>query len=228
MLSTACLGGPLSYEVFKHLQGIEFDNLSPSLLDDQSIMEKVMLGIGNSYGQLVDSVGDATFLELQFNRLPAQHLVNRALIEFANRNSLQDRLIVTCDSHYSSPDHWKERELYKKLGWLNYKDIGPDSLPNAKEDLKCELYPKNAEQVWDSFLETTKDFDFYNEEDVCNAIERTHDIAFEMIGDIDPDCSMKLPSYTIPEGKTADQALIEAAKIGIVQKGLHKKPEYLS
>jgi len=228
MLSTACLGGPLSYEVFKHLQGIEFDNLCPSLLDDQTVMEKVMLGIGNSYGHLVDSVGDATFLELQFNRLPAQHLVNRALIEFANRNSLQDRLIVTCDSHYSSPDHWKERELYKKLGWLNYKDIGPDSLPNAKEDLKCELYPKNAEQVWDSFLETTKEFDFYNSEDVCNAIERTHDIAFDMIGDINPDCSMKLPSYTIPEGKTADQALIEAAKIGIVEKDLHKKPEYLS
>jgi len=228
MISTACLGGPLAYEVFKHLQGIEFDNLSPDLLDNPTIMEKAILGVGNSYDQLVNAVGDATFLELQFNKLPAQHLINRALIEFANRNSLQDRLIVTCDSHYSSPDHWKERELYKKLGWLNYKDIGPDSLPNAKEDLKCELYPKNAEQVWESFLETTKEFDFYNSEDVCNAIERTHDIAFEMIGDINPDCSMKLPSYTIPEGKTADQALIEAAKVGIVDKGLHKKPEYLS
>ena len=77
LVSTACLGGPLSYEVFKHLQGIEFDNLHASLLDNPSIMEKVMTGIGNSYDMLVDSVGEATFLELQFNRLPAQHLVNR-------------------------------------------------------------------------------------------------------------------------------------------------------
>ncbi len=228
LISTACLGGPLSYEVFKHLQGIEFDNLHASLLDDPAIMQKVMTGIGNSYDMLVDSVGDAAFLELQFNRLPAQHLVNRALIEFANQNSLQERLIVTCDSHYSSPDHWKERELYKKLGWLNYKNFSPDSLPQAKDDLKCELYPKNAEQVWDSFLETTKEFDFYDEEVVCSAIERTHDIAYEMIDDIKPDCSMKLPSYTIPEGKTADQALIEASKAGLIKKELHKKPEYVS
>ena len=228
LVSTACLGGPLSYEVFKHLQGIEFDNLHASLLDNPSIMEKVMTGIGNSYDMLVDSVGEATFLELQFNRLPAQHLVNRALIEFANRNSLQDRLIVTCDSHYSSPDHWKERELYKKLGWLNYKEFNPDSLPKAKEDLKCELYPKNAEQVWETFLNTTHEHDFYDEEVVCNAIERTHDIAFEMIGDIKPDCSMKLPSYTIPKGKTADQALIEASKAGLIKKNLHRKPEYVS
>lgn len=228
LVSTACLGGPLSYEVFKHLQGIEFDNLNASLLDDPSIMEKVLKGIGNSYDMLVDSVGDATFLELQFNKLPAQHLVNRALIEFANRNSLQERLIVTCDSHYASPDHWRERELYKKLGWLNYKDFSPDSLPQSKEDLKCELYPKNADQVWDTFLETTKDHKFYDEAVVCDAIERTHDIAHEMIGDIHPDCSMKLPSYTIPAGKTADQALIESSKEGLIKKNLHKKPEYVS
>ena len=228
LLSTACLGGPLSYEVFKHLQGIEFDDLNASLLDDPTIMQKVMTGIGNSYDMLVDSVGDATFLELQFNHLPAQHLVNRALIEFANQNSLQERLIVTCDSHYSSPDHWKERELYKKLGWLNYKEFNPDSLPQSKEDLKCELYPKNAEQVWESFENTTREYDFYDSEVVCNAIERTHDIAYEMIDDINPDCSMKLPSYTIPEGKTADQALIEASKHGLIKKNLHKDPVYIS
>lgn len=229
LVSTACLGGPLSYEVFKHLQGIEFDHLHANLLDDPAIMNKVLRGIGNSYDQLVDSVGEATFLELQFNKLPAQHLVNRALIEFAKRNSIQDRLIVTCDSHYASPDHWKERELYKKLGWLNYKDYNPDSLPKAKEDLKCELYPKNADQVWETYLATGKaEHDFYNDKIICEAVERTHDIAFEMIGDIKPDCTMKLPSYTIPKGKTANQALIEDSKKGLIGKGLHKKPEYVS
>ena len=112
--------------------------------------------------------------------------------------------------------------------WLNYKEFNPDSLPQSKEDLKCELYPKNAEQVWETFENTTQEYDFYDSEVVCNAIERTHDIAYEMIGEIDPDCSMKLPSYTIPEGKTADQALIEASKEGLIKKNLHKDPVYVS
>jgi len=85
MISSACLGGPLSYEVFRHLQNTEFEELKADLLDNPVLMDKVMMGIGNSYQGLVDSVGlDSVFLELQFNKLNAQHLVNRALIEFAS------------------------------------------------------------------------------------------------------------------------------------------------
>lgn len=221
MISTACLGGPLSYEVFKQTQGIEFDDLGQHLLDDKGFARKVMFGVENAYDQLVDSVGrDAVMLELQFNKLPAQHLVNRALINFAHKNNLRDKLVVTCDSHYSQPDHWRERELYKKLGWMNHKEFNPDSLPKSITELKCELYPKNADQVWDSYKDTTKGMGFYDDKDICGAIERTHDIAFEMIGDIKPDCSQKLPSYVIPKGKTADQALIESCKKGLKEKGL--------
>ena len=180
MISTACIGGPLSYEVFRHVQNYEFDKLSPNLLDDRSLMKKVQLGIGNAVDQLVDSVGKENFmLELQFNKLEAQHLANRAIIEFARNNGMTDNLIVTCDSHYASPDHWKERELYKKLGWLNYKEFNPDSLPKSKDELKCELYPKNAEQVWDTYLEVKKGLDFYDDDLMCSAIERTHDIAHD-------------------------------------------------
>ena len=119
ILSSACLGGPLSYEVFRHFQDRGFDDLVPELLDNTEVMESVMESVGNGYRDLVSAVGpDAMYLELQFNKLNAQHLVNRALIEFAKRNDLIDKLIVTCDSHYSRPGHWKERELYKKLGWL--------------------------------------------------------------------------------------------------------------
>ena len=171
MVSTACLGGPLSYEVFRQIQDVEFDHLNANLLDDPGLANRIMSGIGNAYDHLVDSVGnDAVMLELQFNKLPAQHLVNRALIEFANRNSLNDKLIVTCDSHYSQPDHWRERELYKKLGWMNHREFNPDSLPKSIEDLKCELFPKNAEQVWDSYRTTTQEYDFYSDQVVCEAI----------------------------------------------------------
>ena len=80
-------------------------------------MEKILAGMGNSFDRLSDSVGrENVCLELQFNKLDAQHLVNRAILEFAKRESLLDQLVVTCDSHYARPEHWKEREIYKKPG----------------------------------------------------------------------------------------------------------------
>ena len=228
MVSSACLGGPLSAEVFKHLQQVEFNDLNYKLLDDASLAKKVMAGIGNTYGQLVDAVGiENVFLELQFNKLPAQHLVNRALIEFASQESINDKLVVTCDSHYARPEHWKEREIYKKLGWLNHKEFDPSQIPQSKEELKCELYPKNADQVWQSYIDTTKGMDFYRDTVVSEAIERTHDIAHDFIGDIVPDTSMKLPSYVIPEGTTADKALVDMCKKALVEKGLHTNKEYV-
>jgi len=229
LITTACLGGPMAYEVFRYLQQVEFDELKPELLDDGSLMEKIMLGIGNVYDQLTDAVGrDNVCLELQFNKLSAQHLVNRALMEFAQRTNTDDRLIVTCDSHYARPEHWKERELYKKLGWLNYKDYDPSALPQSEEDLKCELYPKNAKGVWESYRTTTEGMEFYCDDIVRSAIERTHDIAHNEIDEIHPDCSMKLPSYVIPKEKTADQALMEMAKSALVERGLHTEPAYVA
>lgn len=228
LVSTACLGGPLAYEAFSHLQKVEFDDLNARLLDNPALLERVINSVGNGYGMLADAVGQHNvMLELQFNKLPAQHLVNRAIIEFAKRNGLSDQLIVTCDSHYSQPDHWKERELYKKLGWLNYRDFDPSKLPQSRDDLKCELYPKNAQQVWETYQETSEEYGFYEDDVVFAAIERTHDVAHEVIGDIHPDKAMKLPSYVIPEGKTEDAALIDACKKGLVKKGLHKDDRYI-
>jgi DNA-directed DNA polymerase III PolC len=228
MITSACLGGPLCYEVFRHIQQVEFDDLHSSLLDDPSLMRKVQTGIGNAYDCLVDSVGVGNAkLEIQFNKLPAQNLVNRAIIEYARNENLVDQLVVTCDSHYAHPDHWKERELYKKLGWLNYKDFDPSKLPQSREDLKCELYPKNAEQVWDTYHSVKGDNDWYDDQLVFDAIERTHDIVHHEIGDIRPDRSVKLPSYVVPQGLTEDKALLEACKKGLVKRDLHKNPEYI-
>ena len=92
MISSACLGGPLSYEVFKHLQEVEFDNLSYKLLNDPSIMKKVQEGISNSFDAMAYAVGTKNVkLELQFNKLPAQHLVNRAIMKFADDHNLNEQ-----------------------------------------------------------------------------------------------------------------------------------------
>jgi DNA polymerase III subunit alpha len=228
MISTACIGGPLAYEAFSRLQGYEFEKLSPDLLNNESVYKSIQNGIANSIDKLTDAVGAKNvMLELQFNKLQAQHLVNRAIIDFAENQGMTDQLIVTCDSHYASPDHWKERELYKKLGWLNYKEFNPDSLPKSKDDLKCELYPKNAQQVWDTYLEVKQGHDFYNDKTMLEAVERTHDIAHNVIGDIHPDRKMKLPSYVIPQDMTANKALLEACKQGLKNRGVHANAEYI-
>ena len=230
IVSTACIGGPLAFEVFRELQEHSFETLNSRLLNDPSIMERVINRVGNSFDSLAWAVGRKNvMLELQFNRLPAQHIVNRAIMEFAKRQGMTDQLVVTCDSHYARPEHWKEREIYKKLGWLNYADLSADSIPKSKDQLKCELYPKNASQVWDEFMISRGTDDFYRgEEDlVRKAVERTWHLAHEEIGDIQPDRSVKLPSYVIPKGKTANEALEESVELGLRSKNFHTNPEYV-
>jgi DNA polymerase-3 subunit alpha len=215
--------------VFQEVQGIEFDSLHWSLLNDRSLMERSLARIGNTYGRLTEAVGrQNVHLELQFNKLPAQHLVNRAIIEFARRENLTDKLIVTCDSHYARPEYWREREIYKKLGRMNFETFDPESIPKSKEGLKCELYPKNAIQVWETYKETGGGASFYEDTLVKEAIERTWHIAHEDIGDIQPDREVKLPSYVIPEGKTATQGLAQAVVEGLKKKGLQSDPVYVN
>ena len=227
-VSTACIGGPLAWETFQEIQNVEFENLNWRLLNDPSLMERALSRIGETYGRLTDAVGrENLHLEIQFNRLPAQHLANRALIEFARREGLTDKLVVTCDSHYARPEHWKEREIYKKLGRLAFETFNPDSLPKSREDLKCELYPKNAKQVWETYMETRGDAEFYDDVMMKEAVERTWDIAHSTIGDVQPDRSVKLPTYVIPEGKSGIEALTDAVKEGLKKKGLHTNKEYI-
>ena len=227
-VSTACVGGALSFDIFQELQGIEFENLNWKLLNDKTLMNRVMSRIGNTWDRLTDAVGvENAHLELQFNKLPAQHLTNRALIEFARRENIANKLIVTCDSHYSRPERWREREIYKKLGRLNYEKMNPDALPKSVEELKCELYPKNAKQVWQAYNETREDASFYDDQIVKSAIERTWDIAHNFIGDVQPDRSVKLPTYVIPKDMTAIEALVKDVKDGLRKKGLHTNNEYV-
>jgi DNA polymerase-3 subunit alpha len=230
IISTACVGGSLAFEVFRELQEHSFDSINSKLLDDASIMERVIKRVGNSFEGLAWAVGRKNvLLELQFNRLSAQHIVNRAIMEFAKREGMTDQLVVTCDSHYARPEHWKEREIYKKLGWLNYTELSADSIPKSKDQLKCELYPKNSVQVWDEFLKSRDVESFYHGEEglIKDAIERTWDIAHIEIGDVQPDRSVKLPSYVIPQGKTSVQALKEFVADGMKKKGFDKNPVYV-
>jgi DNA polymerase III subunit alpha len=210
-VSTACLGGIYSNRIMRS---------NAMNLSDLQIQQE----LGALTDRFVDAVGEENFyLELQFNRLKQQHLVNHHLLRHADETGIQ--LISTPDSHYYSPDKWEARELYKKLGWMG---SDPSPLPEF-EDLKCELYPKNAQQMWDEF---TRHYEEYNdtysgyEETIKKSIEITHDIAWQKCEDCWIDTSVKLPDFNKPN-ETAFQQLAKKVKLALVKEGMNERPEYV-
>jgi len=178
-------------------------------------------------GRFVDAVGRDNFnLEVQFNKLSIQHTTNKHLIDLSKSTGIP--LVATADSHYYSPDMWEARELYRKLGRMGARGSGMPTLPKF-EDLKCELYPKNADQMWSEFKAHYDDNSFYkgNEELIKNAIERSHDIAWQQCEEVWFDESAKLPSFDLP-GNSAFNQLVQRVKKALVDEGLHKNPEYVS
>lgn len=221
LVTTACLGGTMSYAALTQAQGVSFEHLDHTLLDDPHLMRIVQHELGETYAQLVSAVGaENVFLEMQFNRLSAQCYVNRALLAFAAEHGLTQQLLCCADSHYPRPELWREREIYKKLGWLNYTEIDPSKLPASRHQLKCELFPKNASQMWDEYLSIRDGKQFYDDVLVRDAIERSHTIAHELVGDVHPDRSMKLPtSIVVPAGMTADEQLLKLCRVGMAERG---------
>jgi DNA-directed DNA polymerase III PolC len=192
--TTACLAGLPAKNIFKYQTEPDWNDWKPN----KENFEAIQKDLKDMVEAFQDALGKENYyLELQFNKLNPQHLLNQHLIECSKRTGAP--LIVTCDAHYSRPEHWKEREIYKMMAWSSKtKDgsLSKDNLPKKIEELKCELYPKNAEQVWKAYKETTegKGWDFYDDQTVCDAIERTYTVAHDQIGQIDPDRSVKLPS----------------------------------
>lgn len=219
IVSTACLGGPAAFEMFDSIPDVDWENITPDVVKEYQHI--ILPKLENLVDQFVDAVGEENFfLELQFNKLNPQHAINYLLLETAKKTGI--KLIATADSHYPGPDKWKERELYRRL---RPGPVSNEDLPESVNDLKCELYPKNAEQMWDEYKQ--HDYDFYDNHVVCEAIERTHEIAFQLIGDVEPDRKIKLPSYTVPKGEKPMQALARMAKEGLKKRGLDDKPEYI-
>lgn len=75
---------------------------------------------------------------------------------------------------------------------------------------KCgyELFPKNGDQMWESYKKYSKICDVeYDDQIISNSIEETYKIAFDIIEDFQPDCSIKLPNFIVPEGISADEEL---------------------
>ena len=173
--------------------------------------------------------GDRWYGEIQWNNIKEQHELNQYIIQVAQEFGVP--LITTADSHYPNPDAWKDRELYKRLGWLgkgrpSWADE-ESQLPAGVEEIGYELYPKNGDQMWESYKEYSQAAGVeYDDKVILKSIEETHRIAFERIESFLPDNTVRLPEFVVPAGYTATRALVQFAMEGLRERNLHTNSDY--
>ena len=190
--------------------------------------EAVLAAMRDTSKRMVDIFGDRWYAELQWNNIKEQHELNQYIIQTAKEFGIG--LISTADSHYPSPDAWKDRELYKRLGWLGKgtpKWAESTDLPVGVEEIGYELYPKNGNQMWESYKQYSAEYD-YDDELVLNSITETHRIAHERIEAFLPDNTVRLPDFVVPAGMTATNALVKLSMDGLKELGFIYNNEYLS
>ena len=214
--ASACLGGVYAGNYWENRED------SP---------EAVLDAMRETTKRMVDIFGDRWYAEIQWNNIKEQHELNQFVIQVAQEQGV--KLITTADSHYPNPTAWKDRELYKRLGWLGKGRPSwaeeESQLPEGVEEIGYELYPKNGDQIWDSYKQYSDSCGFkYDDDIVLSSIEETHRIAHERIERFLPDNTVRLPEFVVPAGFTATQALVNYALEGLKDKGLHKNKQYIN
>ncbi len=211
--ASACLGGVYAGDYWQNRDAGE-DAIADAMRHTTQKMQSIF--------------GDRWYGELQWNNVPEQHELNQFIIQMHYEFGVQ--LISTADSHYHSPEAWKDRELYKRLGFLGKRpEWMSEDLPVDVEEVGYELYPKNGDQMWESYKKYSNMCGVeYDDSLVLNSIKETHNIAFNRIESFFPDNTVRLPDFVVPEGQTPGQALALLCISGAREKGFHNKPEYVS
>jgi len=203
--TTTCISGPFAKVVWQNPDLNHFELLN--------IMRPII-------EQFLDIFGEDYYAELQWNNIPEQHKLNQCIIELAKEYNI--KLISTVDSHYPEENDWTDRELYKRLGWLGMArkpEWLTAEIPKDVKEIGYELYVKNGDQVFDSYLKYSEECGFqYDPELVKESIENTYAIANEKIEDFMPDSTVRLPDFVVPDGKTDNQALTELCEEGLEDK----------
>ena len=214
--ASACMGGVYAGNYWENMEEGE---------------EAVLGAMRETTEKMLDIFGDRWYGELQWNKVPAQHELNKFIIQVCKEYDV--KLISTADSHYPNRDAWKDRELYKRLGWLG-KGIpkwaeGNTDLPAGVEEIGYELFPKNGDQMWEAYKSYSEKIGVkYDDELIRDSIVRTHQIAHERIEKFMPDNTVRLPSFVVPAGQTPDRALVAACVDGMREFGLKDNPEYVA
>jgi len=211
--SSACLGGVYA--------GCYWENREEG-------KEAVLQSMREVTEKMVSIFGDRWYGELQWNNVPEQHELNEFVIQMHKEFDI--KLISTADSHYPNQNAWKDRELYKRLGWLGkgkpeWLDM---TIPLSVEEIGYELYPKNGNEMWQSYKKYSDLCGVeYEDELIKRSIEETHNIAFNVIERFVPDNTVRLPDFVVPAGISADEYLKKISFDGL-NKLSKVKPEYVS
>jgi len=208
--ASACLGGVYAGDFWEHRE-----------TGDEAVLEAMR----STSRRMVEIFGDRWYAELQWNRVEEQHHLNQYIIQIAKEFGI--RLISTADSHYPNPEAWKHREIYRSLGWI--KKGGVDAnLPNSIEEMSYQLYPKNGDEMWESYKSYSRECGFeYDDNVVRDSITETHHIAHERISRFLPSNEVRLPSFVVPAGKDAGTTLVDYATEALGELGLGEKTVYV-
>jgi DNA polymerase-3 subunit alpha len=212
--ASACLGGVYAGNYWENKEAGE---------------DAVINAMRETTRNMLDIFDNRWYGELQWNNIPDQHKLNKYIIQLHHEFGIP--LISTADSHYPNPNSWKDRELYRKLGWLgkgSLPDWAKTELPEGVEEIGYELYPKNGNQMWESYkLYSDKCGAEYNDDLIRESIEETYNIAHNKIDDFMPDNEVRLPSFVVPDNITATQALTRICVDQLRFKNLHVDKEYI-
>jgi len=191
--------------------------------------DAIMSAMRQTTEKMVSIFGDRWYGELQWNNVKEQHELNKYIIQVSKEYGLE--LISTADSHYPTRDAWKDRELYKRLGFLGrgkFPDWMTSELPIDVEEIGYEIYPKNGDEMWASYKHYSEKIGAsYDDTLVRESIERTYQIAHERIESFMPDNKVRLPGFVVPAGHTAEQALVAACVDGLRGLQLQNNKEYV-
>ena len=207
--ASACLGGVYAGDFWENRDAGE---------------DAILAAMRETTFNMIDIFGTDRWLgELQWNNVPEQHRLNKFIIQMHYENGIG--LISTADSHYPSASAWKDRELYKRLGWLGKSTQRPDylsdELPVDVDEIGYELYPKNGQQMWEAYKKYSSECGVeYDDELVMRSITNTHKIAHEQIESFMPDTTVRLPDFVVPEGSTPTGALTKMCIEGLKAKEL--------
>ena len=180
----------------------------------------VLKTIHNNASKMKEIFGKDFYGELQWNGLPIQHILNKALIQVCN--DLKIEMISTGDSHYPRKEMWKDRELYRRLGWLGQKNADKKIV-----EPEYELFLKNGQETFEAYKRYSEISETeYDDGFILDTIARTQSISDEKIERFLPRNDIELPDFVVPFGKTDSRALLELAVDGIKAKGLNRNPVY--
>jgi DNA polymerase-3 subunit alpha len=211
--SSACIGGILGNDYWRN-----------NHLGDAA----VLAAMERTVKEMMDIFGDRFYGELQWANYREQHIINQFIIQLSKVYGFQ--LVSTCDAHFPSPDMWKDREIYKLLGWMGKRkdEIKIDALPQSLAEMEYQLYPKNGDELFAAYKLFSQRLGFsYDDKLVEESIARTADILQNRIENYTPDTSIKLPNFVVPEGETADTALAKFSVDALKKSGLWQDQVYI-